>query len=139
MRLQSRVFQRRILGVGALLGTLLVTAGCASNPKPLYVSPTQYQSMNCMQLHAEYSRIEQYIQRGVSSPKTTGVGVGLGVGGGFGRGGWGIGPSISVNMGQSQRTQNSELARVLGEQEAIAQAAQFKGCPIAAASKKVAK
>lgn len=131
--------QSRVLSFGALLGALLVTAGCATTVKPLYVSPTQYQSMNCMQLHNEYGRIGQYIQRGVSSPKTTGVGVGLGVGGGFGRGGWGIGPSISVNMGQSQRTQNSELARVLGEQEAIAQAAQFKGCPIAAASKKVAK
>lgn len=128
--------QYRVLSFSALLGTLLMTAGCATTVKPLYVSPTQYQAMNCMQLHAEYGRIGQYIQRGVSSPKTTGVGVGLGVGGGFGRGGWGIGPSVSVNMGQSQRTQNSELARVLGEQEAIAQAAQFKGCPIAAAAKK---
>ena len=127
------------LPFSVLLGTLVITAGCASNVKPMYVSPTQYQALNCAQLHAEYGRIAQYIQRGVSSPKTTGVGVGLGVGGGFGRGGWGIGPSVSVNMGQSQRTQNSELARVLGEQDAIAQAAQFKGCPIAAASKKAAK
>lgn len=124
------------LPFSVLLGTLVITAGCASSVKPMYVSPTQYQALNCAQLHAEYGRIAQYIQRGVSSPKTTGVGVGLGVGGGFGRGGWGIGPSISVNMGQSQRTQNSELARVLGEQEAIAQAAQFKGCPIMAAAKK---
>lgn len=134
MRLQPRV-----LSFSALFGALLVTAGCATTVKPMYVSPTQYQALNCAQLHTEYGRIEQYIQRGVSSPKTTGVGVGLGVGGGFGRGGWGIGPSVSVNMGQSQRTQNSELARVLGEQDAIVQAAQFKGCPIAAASKKVAK
>lgn len=131
MRLPSR-----FLTCSALLGTLLITAGCASTVKPMYVSPTQYQALNCAQLHNEYGRIDQYIKRGVSSPKTTGVGVGLGVGGGFGRGGWGFGPSVSVNMGQSQRTQHSELARVLGEQDAIAQAAQFKGCPIAAASKK---
>ena len=110
-----------------------VLAGCATTVKPQYVSPTQYQSLNCQQLHAEYARIDQYIQRGVSVPKTSGVGVGVGVGGGFGSGGWGFGPSISVNMGQSQRTKNSELARVLGEQDAVAQAAQFKGCPIARA------
>jgi hypothetical protein len=116
---------------------VLLLGGCASSVKPLYVSPTQYQALNCQQLHAEYGRIAQYIQRGVSSPRTTGVGVGLGIGGIFGRGGgWGIGPSVSVNVGQSQRTQNSELSRVLGEQDAIAQAAQFKGCPITAARQK---
>lgn len=120
-----------------LTGTaLLVLAGCASTVKPMYVSPTQYQALNCNELRAEYLRIGQYIQRGVSAPKSTGVGVGLGVGGGFGSGGWGIGPSISVNMGQSQNTRNTELSRVLGQQEAIAQAAQFKGCPIAAARQK---
>lgn len=129
------VLPRHVLLSGLLAGSVLLT-GCASTVKPMYVSPTQYQALNCAQLHSEYGRIAQYIQRGVSSPKTTGVGVGLGVGGGFGRGGWGIGPSVSVNVGQSQRTQNSELSRVLGEQEAIAQAAQFKGCPIMAASKK---
>ncbi len=107
-----------------------VLAGCATTVKPQYVSPTQYQGLNCQQLHAEYARIDQYIQRGVSAPKSRGVGVGLGVGGG-----WGFGPTISVNMGQSQRTNNSELARVLGEQDAVVQAAQFKGCPIAAAKR----
>ncbi|HHP8296938.1 TPA: hypothetical protein ACSIU4_002439, partial [Acinetobacter baumannii] len=43
---------------------------------------------------------------------------------------WGFGPSISVNMGQSSSTKNTELSRVLGQQEAIVQAAQFKNCPI---------
>lgn len=117
-----------------LVAVALLGSGCASTVKPMYVSPTQYQALNCQQLQAEYDRIGAYIQRGVSAPKTTGVGVGLGVGGIFGgRGGWGIGPSISVNLGQSQASHNSELARVLGEQDAIAQAAQFKGCPIAGA------
>lgn len=131
------ILPRGFLSLGVLTSAVLLLGGCASSVKPLYVSPTQYQALNCQQLHAEYGRIAQYIQRGVSSPRTTGVGVGLGIGGIFGRGGgWGIGPSVSVNVGQSQRTQNSELSRVLGEQDAIAQAAQFKGCPIAAASKR---
>lgn len=131
------ILPRGFLSLGVLASAVLLLGGCASSVKPLYVSPTQYQALNCQQLHAEYGRIAQYIQRGVSSPRTTGVGVGLGIGGIFGRGGgWGIGPSVSVNVGQAQRTQNSELSRVLGEQDAIAQAAQFKGCPITAASKR---
>ena len=80
----------------------------------------------------ELNRIQQYINNGVQPAKRTGVGVGLGVGGGWGSGGWGwgIGPSISVNLGQSSNTKNTELARLLGEQEAVVQAAQFKNCPI---------
>lgn len=120
-------------------GLLLLTlGGCATTVKPLYVSPTQYQTLSCQQLHAEYVRIDQYIQRGVATPARTGMGVGVGLGGGWGSGGWGFGPSISVNMGQSRNTKNTELARVLGEQEAVAQAAQFKGCPIAVVAKKSA-
>lgn len=133
------VFARQFKKASFMLlctGSMLLMTGCASTVKPLYVSPTQYQGMNCPQLHAEYSRIDQYIKRGVSSPKTTGVGIGFGLGGLFGGGrGWGVVPSVSVNMGQSQRSENSELARVLGEQDAIAQAAQFKGCPIIRVSK----
>jgi hypothetical protein len=57
--------------------------------------------------------------------------VGVGVGGGWGsHGGWGIAPSVSVNMGQSSNSKNTELARLLGEQEAVVQAAKFKNCPI---------
>jgi len=96
-----------------------------------YVSPTHYQTLNCQQLQGEYNRIQQYLDNGVEPPKRTGVGVGVGVGGGWGsRGGWGIGPSVSVNMGQSSNTKRTETARLLGEQEAIVQAAKFKACPI---------
>ena len=109
--------------------TLLLGA-CATTVKPTYVSPTQYQSLNCQQLQSEYNRIPLYIENGVQTPKRTGVGVGVGLGGGWGRGGWGFGPSVSVNMGQSSNTKNTELSRVLGQQEAIVQAAQFKNCPI---------
>lgn len=110
--------------------TALVTA-CATTVKPTYVSPTQYQAMNCAQIATEFSRIQQYINNGVQPAKRTGVGVGLGVGGGWGSGGfgWGIGPSISVNMGQSSNTKNTELSRLYGEQDALSQAAQFKNCP----------
>ena len=114
-----------------LLGSTLVLAACATTVKPTYVSPTQYQTLNCQQLQSEYNRIQQYVDNGVQTPKRTGVGVGVGVGGGWGsRGGWGIGPSVSVNMGQSSNTKKTELSRLLGEQEAVVQAAQFKNCPI---------
>ncbi|KAB0625182.1 hypothetical protein F7P75_11045 [Acinetobacter gandensis] len=121
----------KALQLGLLAVTTVLLTACASTPKPAYVSPTQYQSLSCQQLQSEYNRIHQYIENGVETPKRTGVGVGVGLGGGWGsRGGWGIGPSISVNMGQSSNTKRTELSRVLGEQEAIVQAAKFKGCPI---------
>lgn len=104
---------------------------CSSTPKPIYVSPTKYQNLDCQALQAEYNRIEAYVAQGVTPAKRTGMGVGLGVGGGWGSGGgWGIGPSISVNMGQSSDTKKTELNRVLGEQEAVVQAAIYKKCPI---------
>ena len=120
----KRLYWMPVLAASMLLGA------CASTVKPAYVSPTQYQSLNCQQLQAEYNRIQQYIDNGVQTPKRTGVGVGVGLGGGWGKGGWGFGPSISINMGQSMNTKNTELANVLGQQDAIVQAARFKGCPI---------
>ena len=120
----KRLYWMPVLAASMLLGA------CASTVKPAYVSPTQYQSLNCQQLQAECNRIQQYIDNGVQTPKRTGVGVGVGLGGGWGKGGWGFGPSISVNMGQSMNTKNTELANVLGQQDAIVQAARFKGCPI---------
>ncbi|AWL27615.1 hypothetical protein DJ533_02910 [Acinetobacter defluvii] len=113
-----------------ILGLPFLTA-CATMVKPNYVSPTQYQAMNCAQLASEFQRIQQYINNGVQPAKRTGVGVGVGLGGGWGSGGfgWGIGPSISVNMGQSSNTKNTELANLYGQQDAISQAAQFKNCP----------
>lgn len=123
--------------LSVLLGSTLFLGACATTVKPMYVSPTQYQALNCSQLQSEYNRIQHYIDNGVQAPKRTGVGVGLGVGGGWGRGsGWGIGPSVSVNMGQSSNTKNTELARLLGEQDAVAQAAQFKHCPLIMQHKK---
>ena len=110
--------------------SLVMLTACASNPKPSYVSPTQYQNLSCAALQAEYNRIQQHLEQGVTPGKRTGMGVGLGLGGGFGRGGWGFGPSISVNMGQSANTKNTEISRLLGEQEAMVQAAKFKNCPI---------
>ncbi|NAR59525.1 hypothetical protein [Acinetobacter haemolyticus] len=120
----KRFYWMPVLAVSLLLGA------CASTVKPAYVSPTQYQALNCQQLQAEYNRIQHYIDNGVQTPKRTGVGVGVGLGGGWGKGGWGFGPSVSVNMGQSMNTKNTELAKVLGQQDAIVQAAQFKGCSI---------
>lgn len=110
---------------------ILSLTACSSLPvKPAYVSPTQYQNFNCMQLQAEYNRIQQYLVQGVETPKRTGMGVGLGLGGGWGRGGWGFGPSISFNLGQSSNTKRTEISQLLGQQDAMAQAAKFKNCPM---------
>lgn len=117
--------------VSLLMASSVLLGACATTVKPTYISPTQYQAFNCQQLQSEYNRIQQYVDNGVQPAKRTGVGVGVGLGGGWGsRGGWGIGPSVSVNMGQSSNTKNTELARLLGEQEAVVQAAKFKNCPI---------
>ncbi|OTG88718.1 hypothetical protein B9T34_14830 [Acinetobacter sp. ANC 3813] len=120
------------LGKSLLLaGSAMLLGACATTVKPTYVSPTQYQALNCQQLQSEYNRIQQHLDNGVTPAKRTGVGVGVGLGGGWGsHSGWGIGPSISVNMGQSSNTKKTEVARLMGEQEAVVQAAKFKGCPI---------
>ena len=55
-----------------VLATTLFLGACASTVKPAYVSPTQYQSLNCQQLQAEYNRIQHYIDNGVQTPKRTG-------------------------------------------------------------------
>lgn len=120
------------LTVAAVLASCAVLLSACSTPvKPTYVSPTQYQALNCQQLQSEYNRISQYIANGVETPKRTGMGVGVGLGGGWGsRGGWGLAPNVSVNMGQSSNTKRSEEARLLGQQEALVQAAKFKNCPM---------
>ena len=121
----------KLVKVSLSIAALALLSACATPVKPTYVSPTLYQTLGCSQLQGEYNRIQQYIDNGVEPPKRTGVGVGVGLGGGWGsRGGWGISPSVSVNMGQSSDTKRTELARLLGEQEAIVQAARYKNCSI---------
>ncbi|MFU9047670.1 hypothetical protein ACNAUY_14900 [Acinetobacter tibetensis] len=119
------------IALSILAASSVLLAACATTVKPTYVSPTQYQSLNCQQLQAEYDRIQQYLNQGVSVAKRTGVGVGVGLGGGWSHGGgWGFGPSVSLNMGQSSNTKKTEISRLMGQQDAIVQAAQFKNCPI---------
>ena len=120
---------KMMMQLGLVIPSVVFMTACATTVKPSYVSPTQYQSLNCVQLYSEFQRIQQYIANGVQTPKRTGVGLGLGLGGGWGRGGWGFGPSVSVNMGQSSNTKNTEISRLYGEQDAISQAATFKNCP----------
>ncbi|MEC7120468.1 MAG: hypothetical protein VXW65_11265 [Pseudomonadota bacterium] len=115
----------------ALLGMVGLLVGCASTPpKPAYVSPTQYQGMSCQQLRSEYQRISQYLRDGIDVPKWRSTGVGIGIGGIFSGGRVGIRPSISVGMSESSNTARTEYSRLLGQREAMAQAAEFKGCPI---------
>ena len=70
----------------AIVSSVLIAAvltGCATPIQPSYVSPTQYQTLNCTQLQSEYHRIQQYIEHGVAPAKRTGMGIGLGLGGGI--------------------------------------------------------
>lgn len=116
----------------AIVTLSLWLSGCASQPiKPTYVSPAGFQSWNCAQLHQEYTRLTQHIKQGVEPKTRQHVGFGIGLGGGWGRhGGWGVVPQINIGMGQSAASERSTLAELYGQQEAIAQAAQFKNCPI---------
>lgn len=105
---------------------VLVLAGCAAKPvTPTYVSSSVYKDYSCAQLAAEYSRVNQYIvseSKGKPVFDTTGVGVGISAGRG------GVYPHVSVGMGRSSEVDNSRLSRTLGERDAIAEAARFKGC-----------
>jgi len=117
-----------LLGIGVVFGLV----GCASTPpKPLYVSPTQYQSLTCPQLRSEYLRMSQYLRDGVEVPKQRSSGVSVGLGGVFGSGGRvAVVPSVSVGMSERSNTARTEYARLLGQRDAVAQAAEFKGCPV---------
>jgi hypothetical protein len=87
-----------------MLSSSLLCSACATGTiKPSYVSPTQYQSLNCAQLHGEYARLKDYLNNGVEPEKRNAVGLGVGLGG---------------------------IANLLGQQDAIEQAALFKNCPI---------
>ncbi len=125
MSIWSKAIPLCVIGVLGLIG-------CASTPpKPLYVSPTEYQNLTCPQLRAEYVRISQYLRDGIEVPKQRSSGVSVGLGGVFGSGGRvGIIPSISVGMSERSNTARTEYSRILGQRAAMAQAAEFKGCPV---------
>ena len=130
----SHNIRKRAKGVIAVaIGcAVLALTGCETGPvRPLYVSPTNYQSMNCNQLNAEYIRIDTYLRNGVEVPKSiwSGFNFGLGAFGG-GRYGWGWSPSVSYIAGQSSSSPRTVYAQLLGQRDAIAQQATFKGCPI---------
>lgn len=124
--------KKLMTSTAVILTAFAMTACATNNVKPSYVSPSKYQSLDCQQLQSEYNRVTAYLANGVaSSAKGIGSGIGIGLSGGFGSGGgWGIMPSVSVNLGQMIGSKNTEKARVLGEQEAVVQAAKFKNCPI---------
>jgi len=111
---------------------MLVVAGCETGPvRPIYVPATNYDSLNCDALRVEYSRIDASLKNGVETHKNlfSGIGFGLGAVGGSG-GGWGIIPSISIGGGQSSESPRTAYAQLLGQRDAVAQQARFKGCPI---------
>lgn len=113
------------------IASLLLTACATGSITPSYVSPSKYQALDCSQLQQEHQRLQVYLDKGVQgSASRIGTGIGIGLGGGYSSGGgWGIMPSISINMGQSTTTKRTETARLMGEQDAVAQASKFKNCP----------
>ncbi len=122
----------RTVMASAMSCVVVILAGCDTGPvKPLYVSPTNYQAMNCNQLHSEYIRMDTYLRNGVEAPKSiwSGWNFGLGAFGG-GRYGWGWSPSVSYSAGQSSTSPRTVYAQLLGQRDAVAQQATFKGCPI---------
>lgn len=123
---------KKIMTLVLLASSVVLTACASKSITPTYVSPAKYQSLDCAQLHQEYQRLQVYLERGVQgSSSRIGTGIGIGLGGGYSSSGnWGVMPSISINMGQSSTTKRSETARLMGEQDAVVQAAQFKNCPI---------
>lgn len=119
---------RHLIKIACGMSLLLLTACVSTPPKPSYVSPALYQNLDCNQLQREYDRIQQYLRQGVEPAKRNLFGVGLGLGGGWSRGGWGVMPSISINLGQSSDSKRTQLSQLLGQQDAVLQAAQFKSC-----------
>jgi len=128
---------RRVLcGASLALATMSGLVGCAADPiRPWYVPPTNYQSLSCDALHAEYDRVGRYLHRGVDVPRSVFSGMSFGLGGfGWGGGGWGWSPSMSFSQGQVMQDERSVYARMLGEQDAIRSQAAYKGCPIVLAA-----
>lgn len=106
-------------------GTSLLLA-CASAPvKPTYVSSAIYKDYSCAQLEKEYRRVNTHINTSNTKKPffdTTGIGVGIHAGRG------GVYPTVSVGMGRGASNDNPQLSRLLGERDAIAESAHFKGC-----------
>lgn len=113
-----------------LVSTLMVLAACSSTITPKYVSPSQYQGLDCARLSEEVARVESIInttrkQSNVFS--TSGVGIGVSAGRG------GIYPSISfgIGKGQNNSARDDKLSQLYGERDALVQSARFKQCGFA--------
>jgi len=111
-----------LLGV---VTTSLILAGCSTSSKdiaPVYVSPLQYQHLECNQISAELHRIHVRVNQlagrldeASSNDKTlTGVGAVL------------FWPALFALGGTKQQEQ--EYARMKGEYEALQQVAVLKKC-----------
>lgn len=110
--------------VAAALCAAVAVSACASSPDDIqaqYVSPLQYQSLNCEQIEAELRGIGDRVatltgqqRRRASQDKwTTGVGVVI------------FWPALFFLM---RGDKADELARMKGEYEALVNAGQQRGC-----------
>jgi hypothetical protein len=108
--------------------------GCASKPiQATYVPVTDYQSLDCAALRAEYARIDSYLRHGVDQPQSVFSGVGFGIGA-IGGSGFGWSPRVMFSAGQSSSGTHAVYARLLGQRDAVSQQAQLKGCSIVVAA-----
>ena len=106
---------------------LAVLAGCAQSAdkiKPSYVSPLQYQDLNCKQIRAELGRVGRKmsevsgIQDKTASNDSVAMGVGLVL----------FWPALFFIDSSDQKV---EIARLKGEFDALEQAAIQKKCDVA--------
>ncbi|GAC1374688.1 MAG: hypothetical protein NVS3B3_10910 [Aquirhabdus sp.] len=125
----TRFFANSMIVMVGTLAALIV--GCVSEPiRPMYVPATNYQGLDCTALGAEYARIDTYLRNGVEIPRNFFSGIGFGLGAFGGGWGWGLSPSVTFNAGQVSSSERTVYARLLGERDAVAQQAQYKGCPM---------
>ena len=105
MSKQNRPAAQHSVVLGTVLAVVMLSGliGCAADPiRPWYVPPTNYQSLSCDALRAEYDRVGRYLHRGVDVPRSvfssTSFGLGAGFGGGWGGNGWGWSPRRNTRV-----------------------------------------
>ncbi len=118
------------LYIAPLVAATLLLGACATTVKPTYVSPTQYQSLSCQNCKVNITVFNNISIMAYKLQKAQVWVLGLDL---VVAGDEAVGDSVHPSLliwGNLLNTKNTELSRVLGQQEAIVQAAQFKNCPI---------
>ena len=123
---------RKMFGISfkniSIAGVLTLTiAGCATSPDKItasYVSPTQYNSLNCIQIEEELVRVNTQVRTvaGIQEKEARGDAIAVGVGAGLL-----LWPAFFF-VGDDDKER--ELAQLKGEYQALQQSASRKECGI---------